>query len=237
MKPLLLALLALSIGACNTVPPPPPVPRVPAVTLKPISDNNAVIRSQNKALSANNDKLRDSLDRAIVTIHQARLEAEAKAPDPAKLTIAFGVTEDQIKQAKAFADAQKAIVQAQAEKIDAQDVTIAAKQGEVDNVKRIADKQSQALDDRNAQVAKYEAQERQDEQWFGLHGVFRWLGHFIFALGWRIALVAALLIGVCFLINAFAPGAIPILKGLAKIPAFFLSLLQKLNPFKPKPPT
>lgn len=230
-----LLLGAVLLAGCNTAPPPPPVPRVPAVTLKPISDNNAAIKRQNQTLRQTNTSLQAKIDASIVAAHQARLEADKPAPDTKAIDTQLDAVDAAQVAAKAFAQTQAETIGQQAATITAQDNTIVAKQGEVDNVKKIADKQSTTLDQRNQQVANLEVLENEVNAHWGLGAI--WYG--IKRLGWHLLIVLAVLAALGFVLNMFVPALQPLFAAIVKwfvaIPGVVVAFLKHLWPKKPPP--
>lgn len=240
---LILSIASVALASCATAPPPPPVPRVPAITLKPVADNNQAIKGQNAQIRQQNTNLQASVDAAIVAAHQAREEASKVTIDRDALQRRLDEVDKQQAAAKEQATAQANTIGKQAETIINQDALIGKKQDEADANKKLADKIANIADDRGVANAKYVQQEKDDNRWWGWHGVARSIGHALFRSAWHLLLWVGLpmivIIGGLLLLNAFVPGlplVTKILGALAKIPVRIMAALAALWPKHPPTP-
>lgn len=234
MQAILLALLALTLGACAQAPYTP-APAIAPLNFQPVKQGNKAIGEGNRAIAqkvqtvqTKLEETRDKLDVAIITAHQQK---EQNAQLDQNLADARRALNDAINENVSL----RMTTYNQQNRIDAQDETITTLTNDAESKQKLIDAQTKELTEARAENANYKAQEKLDKRWWGL-------GYFIHGakvLGWHLIIVAVVLAIGGFLLNMFVPALQPLFAGIVK---FFVSLPGMIarffiGLFKNRPPS
>ncbi len=214
-------LTAALLAGCANPQPPNPIAPIARVNFEPLQRRVVVVKEGNTAIKKDLEETRVALDKAIS-------DGTALTIDKDQLAIDLKAASEGLNAARAKAAQQDSnIVQLQNEK--------EALQTDANEKTELANKAVTRANTAEGKVYKYELQEKADEAWWGLAGVWRWTKH----LGWRVIFLLVGLAIVGFLLNMFVPLARPILNTMAM---FFVGLgktiwglIKKLLPSK-RPP-
>lgn len=238
MRHTILALLALTLGACAQAPYTP-APKIAPLNFTPVKQGNKAISQGNKAIGQSAQKVQTQLTTVRASLDSAIAEAAAQKETNAKLDQNLKDASNALNAAITENTSLRMGTYNQQQKIDAQDETIKTLSDDGEAKQKLIDGQTSELTTQRADNANYKAQEKLDQRWWGI-GYFI---HGIKYLGWHILILLVILAVIGFLLNMFVPFLRPFLmvaaNFFAKLPgrlgALIVLLFTKLKP-KPKPP-
>ncbi len=234
MQKILLALVAITLGACAHQPFVE-APKIAPLNINPVKTGNKEIATGNKAIATGNEAVRTKLEDTRNKLDEAIVAAHENKEANAKLDAALQSASESLNAALWENANLKVTIGTQDSRIAVQEKTIDDLAQENESRQKIIDLQTKNLNESRQEAADSKKIVDEVNKYWGL-------GAFLYGakrLGWRLLLVAIGLSVIGFLLNMFVPFLQPFFAGAVR---FIISIPGKIGRFvmglfRRKPPS
>ncbi len=233
MQKILLALVAITLGACAHQPFVE-APKIAPLNINPVKTGNQEIATGNRAIATGNEAVRTKLEDTRSKLDEAIVAAHENKEVNAKLDSALKSASESLNAALWENANLKVTIGTQDARIAVQEKTIDELAQANEERQKVIDLQTKNLNETRQLAADQKKIVDEVNKYWGL-------GAFVYGakrLGWRLLIVAVILSILGFALNLFVPALQPLFAGIVgfivKIPGRIARFVTGL--FRRKPP-